>query len=156
MPESSFFGVAQSCWIFFHQWLRDLHLLIRKFMFPRHPGPKDGGGLKLLKPKVFATGELVLGVEPFCPPAGIVFGRLEVEVGDVRTHLAAEAASLELQRAPDDKNLAPKLPVGFDPQEAFTKRDETCNVQNRVGIQIMELNLVRKEKAAEEGMREKR
>jgi hypothetical protein len=100
---------------FFHQWLRDLHLLIRKFMFPRHPGPKDDGGLKLLKPKVFATGELVLGVEPFRPPAGIVFGRLEVEVGDVWTHLAAEATSLELQRAPDDENSAPKRPVGFDP-----------------------------------------
>jgi hypothetical protein len=42
--------------------------------------------------------------------------------------LAAEAASLELQRAPDDENSAPKRPVGFDPQEAFTKRDKTCNL----------------------------
>jgi hypothetical protein len=68
---------------FYHQWLRDLHLLIRKLMPPRHPGLKDGGGLKLLKPEVFATGELVLGVEPFRPLAGIVFGRLEVEVWHV-------------------------------------------------------------------------
>jgi hypothetical protein len=141
---------------FFHQWLHDLHLLIRKFMPPRHPGPKDGGGLKLLKPEVFTTGELVLSVEPFRPLAGIIFRHLEVEVGDVRTHLAAEAASLELQRAPDDENLAPKRPVGFDPQETFTKRDETCNVQNHIGIQIMELNPVRKEKAVKEGMRGKR
>jgi hypothetical protein len=59
---------------------------------------------------------------------GIVFGRLEVEVGDVRTHLAAEAASLELQRALDDANSMPKRPVRLDPQEAFTKRDETRNV----------------------------
>jgi hypothetical protein len=43
-------------------------------------------------------------------------------------HLAAEAVSLELQRAPDNENSAPKCPVGFDPQEPFTKRDETCNV----------------------------
>jgi hypothetical protein len=57
---------------------------------------------------------------------------------------------------PDGKNLAPKRPVGFDPQEAFTKRDETRNVQNCVGIQIMELNPVRKEKATKEGMRGKR
>jgi hypothetical protein len=76
---------------FFHQWLHDLHLLIRKLMAPRHLGSKDGGGLKLLKPKVFATRELVLGVEPFRPLAGIVFGRLEVEVWHVRAHLAAEA-----------------------------------------------------------------
>jgi hypothetical protein len=57
---------------------------------------KDGGGLEFLKPEGFAAGELVLGVEPFRPPARIVFGRLEVEVGDIRTHLTAEAASLEL------------------------------------------------------------
>jgi hypothetical protein len=81
----------------------------------RHPGPKDGGGLKLLKAEVFATRELILGVEPFRPLARIVFRHLEVEVGDVRTHLAAEAASLELQRASDDENSAPKRPVGFDP-----------------------------------------
>jgi hypothetical protein len=68
---------------FLHQWLRDLHLLIRNLMPPRHPGSKDGGGLKLLKPEVFATGELVLGVEPFRPPTGIVFGHLEVEVWHV-------------------------------------------------------------------------
>jgi hypothetical protein len=40
--------------------------------------------------------------------------------------------------------------VGFDPQEALTKHDETRNVQNCVEIQIMELNPIRKEKAAEE------
>jgi hypothetical protein len=76
---------------FFHQWLRDLHLLIRKIMLPRHPGSKDGGGLEFFKPEVFAAGELVLGIEPFRPLAGIVFGRLEVEVWHVRAHLAAEA-----------------------------------------------------------------
>jgi hypothetical protein len=35
---------------------------------------------------------------------------------------------LELRAAPDDENPVPKRPVGFDPQEAFTKRDETRNV----------------------------
>jgi hypothetical protein len=29
--------------------------------------------------------------------------------------LAAEAASLELQRAPDDEDSAPQRPAGFDP-----------------------------------------
>jgi hypothetical protein len=135
---------------FLHQRLCDLHLLIRKIMLPRHRRSKDGGFLEFFKPEGFAAGELVLGIEPFRPPAGIVFGHLEVEVGDIRTHLTAEATSLELQRAPDDEDSAPKRPVGFDPQEAFTKRDETRNVQNCVGIQIMELNPVCKEKAVEE------
>jgi hypothetical protein len=29
---------------------------------------------------------------------------------------------------PDGENSAPECPVGFDPQEAFTERDETRNV----------------------------
>jgi hypothetical protein len=141
---------------FLHQRLHDLHLLIGKIMLPRRTRSKDGGGLEFFKPEGFAAGELVPGVEPFRPPAGIIFGHLEVEVGDIWTHLTAEAASLELQRAPDEEDSALKRPVGFDPQEAFTKRDETRNVQNCVGIQIMELNPVRKEKATEERVRGKR
>jgi hypothetical protein len=43
-------------------------------------------------------------------------------------HLVAEAAGLVVQRAPDDENSAPERPVGLDPQETFTKRDETRNV----------------------------
>jgi hypothetical protein len=46
--------------------------------------------------------------------------------------------------------------VGFNPQEAFAERDEARNVQNCVGIQIMELNPVSKKKAVEERMRGKR
>jgi hypothetical protein len=34
--------------------------------------------------------------------------------------------------------------VGLDTEEALTERDETCNVENGVGIQIMELNPVSK------------
>jgi hypothetical protein len=46
--------------------------------------------------------------------------------------------------------------VGFDPQEAFTERDEACNVKDCVGIQIMKLNPVSEKEAAEERMRGKR
>jgi hypothetical protein len=53
---------------------------------------------------------------------------LEGEVGDIRAHLTAEAAGLELQRAPNNENSAPQRPVGFNPQETFTKRDEARNV----------------------------
>jgi hypothetical protein len=111
-----------------HQWLRDLHLLIRKIMPPGHTGSKDGGGLEFFKPEGFAVGKLILGVEPFCPPTGVVFGCLEGEVRDIWMHLTAEAASLELQRAPDDEDSAPQCPVGLNPQEAFIEHDEAHNV----------------------------
>jgi hypothetical protein len=111
-----------------HQQLCDLHLLIEKIMPPGHTGSKNGDGLEFLKPEGFAVGELVLGVEPFRPLAGVVFGRLEGEIRDIRTNLTAEAASLELQRAPDDEDSAPQRPVGLNPQETFTERDEARNV----------------------------
>jgi hypothetical protein len=141
---------------FLHQWLRDLHLLLGKFVSPGHSWSKGGGSSKLLEPKVFASGELVLGVEPFRPPAGFVLGRLEIEVGHVRTHLATEAAGLVLQWVPGDEDSAPERPVGLDPEEAFTQRDEARNVKNRVGIQIMELNPICEKKPVKEGMRGKR
>jgi hypothetical protein len=97
-------------------------------MSPGHSGSKYGGGLELPKPKSFTVRGLVLGIEPLCPLAGIVFGRLEEEVGDIRAHLTAEAAGLELQRAPNNENSVPQCPVGFNPQETFTKRDESRNV----------------------------
>jgi hypothetical protein len=75
-----------------------------------------------------AGGGFVPGIEPLRPLAGIVFRRLEIEVLDILAHLAAEAASLVVQRAPNDENSAPERPVGLDPQETFTKRDETRNV----------------------------
>jgi hypothetical protein len=46
--------------------------------------------------------------------------------------------------------------VGFNPQETFTKHDEAHYVQDGVGIQIMELNLIGKKKTTEEFMRRKR
>jgi hypothetical protein len=94
----------------------------------RHPRSKDGGGPKFLEPEVFASGGLVLGVEPFCSPAGVVFGRLEIEIWNVRAHLATEDAGLVAQWVPDSENPAPKRPMVFDPQEAFTERDKTRNV----------------------------
>jgi hypothetical protein len=141
---------------FLHQRLRDLHLLVRKIMLPGYTGSKKGGVLELLKPEGFAIGELVLGVEPFRPPAGVVLGCLEEEVRDIRAHLAAEAASLELQRVPGDEDSAPQRPVGLDPHEAFTERDKARNVKDCVGIQIMELNPVSEKEAAEERMQGKR
>jgi hypothetical protein len=61
---------------FLHQGLGDFHFFIKKLVPPRHPGSKDGGGSKLLKPEVFASGGLILGIKPFCLSAKVVFGRL--------------------------------------------------------------------------------
>jgi hypothetical protein len=121
-------------------------------MPPGYARAKYGGVLKFFEPEVFPVGELVLGIEPLHPPAGVVFGHLEGEVRDVRANLAAEAASLELQRAPNDKDSAPQCPVGFYPQETFTERDEICNVKNCVGIQVTELNPVSEKEATEKRM----
>jgi hypothetical protein len=76
-----------------HQRLRNLHLLVRKVMPRRHARSKNAGGLKFLESEVFVVGGFVLGVVPLRPPAGIVFGRLEVEVLDVRAHLNANRRS---------------------------------------------------------------
>jgi hypothetical protein len=141
---------------FLHQWLRDLHLLVQKIMFPGYAGSKVDTGLEFLKPEGLATGGFVLGIIPFCPPAGVIFGCLKVKVGNIQMHLTAKAASLEWQRAPDSKDSTPKCPVGFNPQEAFTERDKARNVEDCVGIQIMELNPVSEKEATEERMRRQR
>jgi hypothetical protein len=60
-----------------------------------------------------------------------------------------------MQRLSDGENPAPKLPVGFNLQETFTEHDKTRNVKNRIGIQIVELNPVRKEEAMKKRVREK-
>jgi hypothetical protein len=111
--------------------------------------------LKFSEPEVLASGRLVLGIEPFHPPSGVVLRCLEVEVGDVWMHLTAKAASLELQRTPDDEDSAPECPVGFDPQETLAEHDKTCEMENCVGIQVMKLNPIYIQKATEERMRGK-
>jgi hypothetical protein len=45
--------------------------------------------------------------------------------------------------------------VGFDPQETFIECDKTRNVQNHIGIQIMELNPIREEEATKKRVRGK-
>jgi hypothetical protein len=79
---------------FLHQRLYDLHFLIRELVPSRHPGSKNCGGSKFLKPEVFASGGLILGIKPFRPPVRVVFGCLEIEVRDIWEHLAAKATSL--------------------------------------------------------------
>jgi hypothetical protein len=59
-------------------------------------------------------------------------------------HLAAETTSLVMQGAPDDEDSAPQRPVGLNTQKALTKRDEARDVENGVGIQVVELNPIRK------------
>jgi hypothetical protein len=112
--------------------------------------------MEFLESEVFAVGGFVLGIVPLRPPPGIVFGRLEVEILDVWAHLDAKTAGLIWQRVPNNEDSAPQCPVGFDPQEALTERDKAHNVKDGIGIQVVELNPVRKKKTAEERMRGKR
>jgi hypothetical protein len=112
--------------------------------------------MKFLESEVFAIGGFVLGVVPLRPPPGVVLGRLEVEILDVWAYLDAETAGLIGQRVSNNKDSAPQSPVGFDPPEALTERDKTRNVKDGIGIQVVELNPVSKEKATEERMRGKR
>jgi hypothetical protein len=46
--------------------------------------------------------------------------------------------------------------MGLNPQEAFTKHDEACDMENGVGIQVVELNPIHKQKATKERMKGKR
>jgi hypothetical protein len=141
---------------FLHERLGDLHFFVRQLMFPRHPRSEIGDGSKLLEPEILTGGRFILGIEPFRPPAEVVLRRLKVEIGNIRAHLATEATGLIVQGTPDDEDSAPKCPMGLDPQEALAKRNEARKMQNRIGIQVIELNPVSIEKAAKERVRGKR
>jgi hypothetical protein len=80
--------------------------------------------VKFFKPELLTDGGLVPGVKPSCSPTGIVFRCPQLEVFNIGMHCAAEATSLIMERALDDKDSPPERPVGFDPQEAFTQRDK--------------------------------
>jgi hypothetical protein len=140
---------------FLHERLSNLHLFVRQLVCPRHPRTEIGDGSKLLEPEILTGGRFILGVEPFCPLAGVVFRLLKVEIGNIRAHLAAEATGLVMQGASDDENSAPQHPMGFDPQEALVERNEARKMQNCIGIQVMELNPVSIEKVAKERVRGK-
>jgi hypothetical protein len=56
---------------------------------------------------------------------------------------------------PDDEDLTPQRPVGFNPQETFAEHDKTRKMENCVGIQVMKLNPIDIKKATEERMRGK-
>jgi hypothetical protein len=111
-----------------HQGLRDRHFFLGQLMRPRRSGPKNIGGLKFFEPKFLTNSGLILGIKPPCPPARIVLRHSQIEIFDVRVHLAAETAGLTMERAPDDKDSPLERLVGFDPQEAFTQRDKARNV----------------------------
>jgi hypothetical protein len=119
-----FFGCGLQLLNLLHQGLHNGHLLVDQFVRPRCSGPRDIGRAKFFKPKFLTDGGLVPGVEPSCSPAGIVLRHSQLDVLDVETHCAAETAGLIMERAPDDEDLPPERPVGFDPHEAFTQRDK--------------------------------
>jgi hypothetical protein len=90
-----------------HQRLRNLQLLVRKFVSPRHARSKNAGGLEFFESEVFAIGGFVLGIVPFRPPPGIIFGHLEVEILNIWAHLNTETAGLVWQRVPNNEDSVP-------------------------------------------------
>jgi hypothetical protein len=48
---------------------------------------------------------------------------------------------------------AEKIPVGFDSKKSLAVIDENCNVANRIGVEMMKLKPVVKQKALKEGTR---
>jgi hypothetical protein len=61
-----------------------------------------------------------------------------------------------MQGAPDDKDSVPQHPVRLNPQEALTKREKARDMENGVGIQVVELNPIRKQKVAKKRIKGKR
>jgi hypothetical protein len=49
------------------------------------------------------------------------------------------------------KNIAEKIPMGFNSKESFTKVNEDNNVADQVQVEMMQLKLVQIKKATEEG-----
>src|ERR1041385_5422678 len=53
------------------------------------------------------------------------------------------------------KKASPKSPMGINPQEGLTKSDETRNVQNPIGSQIIQLEPIGIQQAPNERMQRK-
>jgi hypothetical protein len=86
-------------------------------MHPRHPRPKGVGGTKFFKLEVLASGGLILGIEPSCPPSRVVLGHPQYEILNVGAHRAVETTGLIVKRAPDDENPLPQRPMGSIPRK---------------------------------------
>ena len=48
------------------------------------------------------------------------------------------------------EKMLEQLEVGFDPQKSFAQVHEDGNMENRIGVQVVCLNTLMKEKTAEE------
>jgi hypothetical protein len=46
--------------------------------------------------------------------------------------------------APKEKEAAPETLVGFNAKKTLTEHDETCNVENRIGCEMMKMHTINK------------
>src|SRR3954467_436845 len=65
------------------------------------------------------------------------------------THVVLTVRPFYIKKAP------PKSPMGVNPQEGLAKSDETRNVQNPIGSQIMQLEPIGIQQAPNERMQRK-
>jgi hypothetical protein len=76
--------------------------------------------MELFNPEVLASDGLIPGIEPLCPPAGVILRCPQNKIINFGVHGAVGSASWIIQWASDSENSPPQRPMGFDPQETVT------------------------------------
>src|SRR4051812_47251696 len=100
---------------------------------------------------------LVLQIEPALSPCVNRIQLLQIKIGTFFLNVNACLPHGILRVRPlYVKEAFPEPPMGIDPQEALTMSDKADNVQNPIGRQIMQLQLVGIQQAPDERMNRKR
>jgi hypothetical protein len=96
---------------------------------------------------------LVLDVEPLGLPSLDIIRHLVVEVTNFKTNgydSTAYVVDLILKGiAAKEEDAFPHAQMGVNAKEALTQHDETHNVQDRIGRELIKLHAVHKEKTTE-------
>jgi hypothetical protein len=97
---------------------------------------------------------LILDIEPLGSPSldGII--HLEVEILCFGAHRDDGGPQWESSIlggiASDEEDLLSETPMGINAEEALAQRDETCDVQDRFWCQLMQIDIIHKDKPKEE------
>jgi hypothetical protein len=101
-------------------------------------------------------GGIVPDVEPLVLPSGDIRGKFVKKVF-VTSMLPKMDAGAPYHRwvirgrlCLDMEKIAEKIPMGFDSEESFAEVNEDRDVEDRVWVEVLELNPVKVKKATEE------
>ena len=109
-----------------------------------------------LESVLLARARLVADVKP--PPPPILGGVDLVQLKILNVEADRDPKTVDVEytistRLPLHlKDVFEKAPMGVNPQEALTQREENRKVENRIGRQLVKLNAVHEKKIAEEFM----